>query len=95
MLSRSDYFGEVSFMSDIEAMVISGKRPAIPQLEDSSNGVLEDYVELLKECWDNDPSVRPAFSAIVARIAKMKSKLGIPLSTSVSASLAFSNDTVR
>ena len=75
MLSRSDYFGEVAFMSDIESMVISGKRPPIPKIDDPY-GVMDDYVALLSECWDNDPSVRPPFSSIVSRLNKMKQKLG-------------------
>jgi len=76
MLSRADYFGDVSFMSDIEIMVVGGKRPAIPdKVDEDIFKIEEDYKTLLKECWQNDPQARPSFQNIVERVSTMKENI--------------------
>ena len=78
MLSGQDYFGEIAFMSDIENLIVSGKRPNI-NLVDDPFGVQDEYVELLKQCWDPSPSERPEFEDIVPVLIKMLRKTGVDL----------------
>lgn len=74
MLSRSDFFGQYSFMNDIVVAVTSGQRPGVPDAEDPF-GVAEDYAALIRSCWTGDPSARPTFSAILQRLEEMQKKL--------------------
>eukprot|EP00029_Vermamoeba_vermiformis_P006458 TRINITY_DN2538_c0_g2_i1.p1 TRINITY_DN2538_c0_g2~~TRINITY_DN2538_c0_g2_i1.p1 ORF type:complete len:1060 (+),score=232.58 TRINITY_DN2538_c0_g2_i1:295-3474(+) len=79
MMSREDYFGEMNFMSDIEAAVVSGKRPAIPKLQENDpNNVSVEYVELLQACWDNDPTKRPTFQEVARKLEALKRKMVRP-----------------
>eukprot|EP01099_Mayorella_cantabrigiensis_P005996 TRINITY_DN4912_c0_g3_i1.p1 TRINITY_DN4912_c0_g3~~TRINITY_DN4912_c0_g3_i1.p1 ORF type:complete len:120 (+),score=26.13 TRINITY_DN4912_c0_g3_i1:30-389(+) len=60
-----DFFGEITFMAELEKMIIRGDRPPVP------SDVPSAYAALLKECWDNNPKTRPAFSKCVQRMEKI------------------------
>ena len=53
---------DVTFMSLLEDMVISGKRPEIPKT------CLPEYATLIQDCWQGNASSRPPFAQIVDRI---------------------------
>ena len=55
-------------------------RPHIPPKEElpgeeCPGDVLDDYICLVKECWDRDPSKRPSFQEIVGRLQHMRETL--------------------
>jgi len=51
-----------AFTSQILDAVESGKRPAVePYLRE---GVPDGFVEIMKQCWSQDPRARPAFNRI-------------------------------
>ncbi len=71
MLERKLFFGEVKFMSELEDMVKSGKRPPIP-------GDCPVSVRILIEtCWSQDPAKRPPFSDIRKMLQKVASDIGV------------------
>lgn len=76
MISGQDFFGEIAFMSDIENLIVSGKRPNINLVEDPF-GVQDEFVDLLKICWDPSPSERPEFDEIVPILVKLLQKTGV------------------
>lgn len=76
MISGQDFFGEIAFMSDIENLIVSGKRPNI-NLVDDPFGVQDEYVELLKTCWDPSPSERPEFHELVPMLIELLRKTGV------------------
>lgn len=55
---------------NIRSLYMEGKRPSLP------DGVDSDFARLIDECWDQDPSKRPAFSRIV-RMIEDKGKAGV------------------
>jgi len=59
-----DFFGEISFMAELEKMIIRGDRPPIPP------ETPEVFQALIVDCWDNSPNRRPPFTKVVARIEK-------------------------
>jgi len=77
MLSGQDYFGDMAFMSDIENMVIAGKRPKIDLVEEDPFSVQNEYVELLKACWDPSPTERPTFAEAVSILINLLRKTGV------------------
>lgn len=79
MLTRKDYFGEYSFMSDVEAMVIEGKRPDLIDIGEPYQAISDSFKSLIQDCWDNNPEVRPCFKDIVKRIENMLTSLNIEL----------------
>lgn len=52
-------FQEYNIGQLIRFVHVMGKRPEIPA------GTNEDYVALMKRCWDADPTVRPDFPEIL------------------------------
>jgi len=60
--SQKDFFGEVSFMSDMEARIVRGERPPIPE---STPLFIKALIEL---CWHNDPEKRPSFDQVRTRL---------------------------
>lgn len=77
MLSGEDYFGNVTFMSDIENMVVAGERPPIKTLADDPFEVQSAYVDLLKTCWDPSPTERPTFAEICGVLTSLLKKIGV------------------
>ncbi|KAF2075746.1 hypothetical protein CYY_002928 [Polysphondylium violaceum] len=60
-----------SFMYQLEDEIMNGLRPTIPP---DSN---QDYTNLIKDCWQNDPLKRPAFPEIYQRLLNMQPNGGI------------------
>ncbi|EGC38713.1 hypothetical protein DICPUDRAFT_148631 [Dictyostelium purpureum] len=54
-----------SFMYQLEDEIMNGLRPSIPA------GSNADYVQLIKDCWQNDPLLRPTFPDIHLRLCQM------------------------
>jgi len=50
LLTRSLFFGEIRFMSQLEELVKAGKRPLIP------DDCIPSYRSLIEDCWAQDPS---------------------------------------
>lgn len=71
MLTRKFFFGEIRFMSELDAAVRAGKRPAIPQESAAPLRILVDT------CWAQDPSKRPVFPDVRKVLAKVAADLGI------------------
>ena len=61
MLMRETPFGDLEGPQVICAIVIHNSRPAIP------SDAPDDVRELIEECWDNDPKMRPTFEEIAQR----------------------------
>lgn len=49
------------FPTDLEAVIVSGKRPAIPA------GTPQAFEALIQDCWHENPLRRPTFAQILAR----------------------------
>lgn len=47
MVSRSLFFGEITFMTVLEENIISGKRPDIPE------SCFPLFADLIRSCWHN------------------------------------------
>ena len=60
-------FQEFKWDSDVEAHVKSGNR--LPFLDDGS--MSETMIKLIEDCWQHEPSKRPAMASVVQRIAAM------------------------
>jgi len=60
-----DFFGDITFMAELEKMIIRGDRPPVPE------DVPPPYTTLLKQCWDNNPKNRPPFTKCVQRLEKI------------------------
>jgi len=44
---------------------MEGYRPSIP------TGYPEDYLQLMKDCWQDDPAARPSFGLIARKLIEM------------------------
>jgi len=64
LLSRKDFFGEQSFLSKIEEMVLEGKRDKIPDCDPA-------FARLIEAAWGHKPSKRPSFQGIVMAIRSL------------------------
>eukprot|EP01130_Rhizamoeba_saxonica_P007432 TRINITY_DN3008_c0_g3_i2.p1 TRINITY_DN3008_c0_g3~~TRINITY_DN3008_c0_g3_i2.p1 ORF type:complete len:731 (-),score=149.10 TRINITY_DN3008_c0_g3_i2:1261-3369(-) len=53
------------FMFEQEDAIKSGSRPPLPDF------CPEDLADLIRECWDGNPDLRPEFSEIVVRLVDM------------------------
>jgi len=68
MLSRQRPWDNVPVW-EFPQRVINGVRPPLPDKETlDSMSVTDDYVRLIKSCWDNDPRKRPAFANILSTL---------------------------
>ena len=70
ILTLKPFFGEYTFMSKMEDDIIKGKRPELPSDDNL------DFVELIRDCWQNDPVRRPNFADIITRVNSIIQKLG-------------------
>jgi serine/threonine protein kinase/GTPase SAR1 family protein len=59
--TQTDFFGDLSFMSELERRIIDGERPALPAFPSG----YEFYGKLLEACWAQDPAQRPSFEQCV------------------------------
>jgi len=55
-----------SFMYQLEDEIMNGLRPTIP------SDANQDYTNLIKDCWQNDPLKRPNFPEIYQRLLNMQ-----------------------
>jgi len=69
LLTRVDFFAEVSFNSQIEINVKNGMRPPIP------SDCPTRYAALVNRCWAQEPSERPTFKDIVFLLLQIKKEL--------------------
>ncbi len=58
-------FESMNWQSDIEAHVLSGERLPFP----TSPHVQPEIIQLIEECWHQDPSKRPTITSVAQRIA--------------------------
>lgn len=61
-LTRNVPFSELPFSSDVERRILSGGRPALP--EASADGPTDDFLQLVKLCWEQDTNNRPSMRAV-------------------------------
>lgn len=73
LLMSKEFFAEVSFMSDIESLVIEGKRPEIPKDRHDLYKIPE-FINLMMECWHNNEKNRPSFKEIHIKLVEMMEK---------------------
>eukprot|EP00008_Paramoeba_atlantica_P003573 CAMPEP_0201485404 /NCGR_PEP_ID=MMETSP0151_2-20130828/9516_1 /ASSEMBLY_ACC=CAM_ASM_000257 /TAXON_ID=200890 /ORGANISM="Paramoeba atlantica, Strain 621/1 / CCAP 1560/9" /LENGTH=400 /DNA_ID=CAMNT_0047869521 /DNA_START=426 /DNA_END=1624 /DNA_ORIENTATION=+ len=67
---RNDFFYDLSFACDIEDAVVAGRRPDLPL----GDGCPQIYKQLLRECWADDPDVRPSFTEAKSRLLLVDDK---------------------
>jgi len=68
MVTRDHFFGNEDFMSVIQAKILDGVRPDIPE------GNPPELTQLIKVCWQNDPGKQVS---ITLHIAKSNRDIGI------------------
>ncbi|GFO13980.1 serine/threonine-protein kinase sty17 [Plakobranchus ocellatus] len=69
MLTMRDPFDEVGTEAEVIELVKSSGRPEIPANID----VIPQYLDLMKICWDQRPSLRPAFKQVATKLKEMES----------------------
>lgn len=76
---KTPWEAEAHYSIQIVNLVARGLRPRLPDnladLPGDSCPFLEQYTELMEECWDTNPSSRPNYSSIVARLADLRKSL--------------------
>jgi hypothetical protein len=60
---------EVLSLFNLGFKVISGYRPAVPQLDYTANE--QAYLDLMVKCWDQDPHIRPSFDQIYLELERI------------------------
>jgi hypothetical protein len=73
LMTLKDFFGDERFFSRIEARVLKGERPSVPEGPD----VPKDYVSLLTSCWADDAHERPSFLDVNLQLLKLRSAHGL------------------
>eukprot|EP01104_Vermistella_antarctica_P011534 TRINITY_DN3225_c0_g1_i1.p1 TRINITY_DN3225_c0_g1~~TRINITY_DN3225_c0_g1_i1.p1 ORF type:complete len:2234 (+),score=480.91 TRINITY_DN3225_c0_g1_i1:263-6964(+) len=68
LVTRKEFFKEISFMSALEQAVIDGKRPEIP------DDCLPEYRSLIEDCWAGNPEDRPSFAECVTRCGELMTR---------------------
>jgi len=58
-----------------------GNRPVIPNVDECKSvmGCTEDYLRLMKDCWNQDPVKRPNAKSIIERLTSQIKALSTPL----------------
>ena len=51
--------------SEIEDLVLQGKRPDLPK---ESSEIVAMLLEIVKKCWDQSPIMRPSFAQIKSQL---------------------------
>ena len=69
LIARAEPYGGIGGIQIAYAAVEQGLRPDIPSY------CPEDYAELMIECWDDDPFMRPDFGQILERLYKLMKTL--------------------
>lgn len=69
VLTSKQFFDEITFMTDLEALILAGERPEIPDNE--AFFVVPEYIELMKECWRGNPNERPTVFEINQRLKEI------------------------
>lgn len=76
---KTPWEAEAHYSIQIVNLVARGHRPTLPDNPADLPGdpcpFLEQYTELMKDCWDTNPSNRPNYSSIVARLTDLKKSL--------------------
>lgn len=75
LLTRSDFFGEMSFLAELSARVISGGRPTLPE------ECLPEYKSLLTNCWAQQSAQRPTFAVVATELKALHPKVQNQMAT--------------
>lgn len=59
--------------SGVEKRIIAGDRPEVP------TDCYVEYKDLMADCWNADPALRPSFESILKRISRIAIKYNLPL----------------
>jgi serine/threonine protein kinase len=73
LLAKTPFMGHVSFLSDIESMVIAGTRPDIPDTPECH--LVPEWVQIMRDCWEGDAEKRPTLSDVYARLVDIRNQL--------------------
>lgn len=49
LLTQQEFMGHFDFMSDMEALIVAGKRPELPT--DPESNKVPEYIKLMVDCW--------------------------------------------
>uniref|UniRef100_A0A6B2L3A0 Protein kinase domain-containing protein n=1 Tax=Arcella intermedia TaxID=1963864 RepID=A0A6B2L3A0_9EUKA len=65
LVTRESFFGEISFLSRVEEMIVAGLRPDIGECP-------AFYTQIIERCWSGNPNNRPSWSWIQDNLSKEK-----------------------
>ena len=65
LIMRDEVYKEFESANDIKTAVLNGKYPKMP------SWAPDDYTNLIKACWENDPLHRPTFQFINSKLRTM------------------------
>lgn len=69
LLTRSTFFGDISFMSTVELMICEGQRPPLPDND------MPQFNNLISSAWHQDPNQRPTFTEILRQLSEIENHL--------------------
>jgi Leucine-rich repeat (LRR) protein/serine/threonine protein kinase len=72
LLTRTQFMGHHSFLSDIENKVILGERPTIPETPECQQ--IPEWNALMARCWDHESDKRPSFAATFEALKAIRDK---------------------
>lgn len=72
LLTRTQFMGHHSFLSDIENKVILGERPSIPESPECTQ--VPEWNQLMQSCWDHDAEKRPSFAGVFDSLKAIRDK---------------------
>ncbi len=67
LITRQTPFSDIAFLFKVEKKLMAGIRPPLPTAT-KALGVPAEFLELIRDCWAQDPLKRPSFPLVVQRL---------------------------
>lgn len=62
-------YGVTNFNIELKVSMDPNYRPIIPSsLANSTDPCIQQYIELMQQCWQHDPAQRPSFEAVESKL---------------------------